>query len=99
MPVAHDEAPAVLVAVFLMLGDVDLDLGLERDSEHLTRTLTTDLVDPERDLLGRGVFSDYSQHRRSFLPRRRSNAGSRLVVQRGRYAAPRLRWRIHRFWL
>jgi hypothetical protein len=43
--VAHDQPPAVVVALARELGDVGVDLGLQGFGEHPAGTLTHDLVD------------------------------------------------------
>ena len=48
--VAHDQPPAVLVALAGELGDVGLDLGLQGFGEHPAGTLTHDLVDQLAEL-------------------------------------------------
>jgi hypothetical protein len=88
-----------LVTVLQMFGDVGIDLGLEGHGQHAARPFAANLVDPESGLLARGLLSDYLQHLRSFLPPAFVRRHSSKYVQRGRYAAPLLRWVIHRFWL
>ena len=82
-----------------VLGDVGIDLGLEGDGEHAPGALRDrsrrSRTRPPRPRPLQRLLSTLA-----FLPRRRSTAGSRRVLlQRGRYAALPLRWRIHRFWL
>ena len=97
--VAHDEPVTKIVAILQMLGNVGIDLGLEGNGQHAPRSFPADLVDPESGLLARGLLSEYLQHWRSFLPPAFDRRHSSKFVQRGRYAAPPLRWVIHRFWL
>jgi hypothetical protein len=100
MTIANDQPVAVGVELARTSRDIGVHLGLKGDGEHPARTFPTDLVDPEGEFHALGLIRDYFQHRRSFLPRRRSIAERFLrILQRGRYAAPRLRWVIHRFWL
>src|SRR5580692_11563589 len=82
-----------------MLSDVQRDLDLECHREHPPRPFPADLVDVERQFLDRGPSSEYLQHWRSFPASAQTPAIVELVLQRGRYAAPTLRWVIHRFWL
>jgi hypothetical protein len=43
--VAHDQPPAVLVAVLGVAGDVGVDLGLQGLGQHPTCALTHQLID------------------------------------------------------
>ena len=56
----------------------------------------TDLIQRRTQLAAALVIGHYSQHRRSFLAGA-ANAGELVLVQRGRYAAPRTRSPIHNF--
>ncbi|HLN04635.1 MAG TPA: hypothetical protein VK217_00045 [Acidimicrobiales bacterium] len=76
--------------------DIGIHLGLERDRQHLARSLPADLVQHRRSVLTRVAFGHYAQHWRSFL------AGARTPAlfffgQEGRYAAPSNGWAIHNF--
>ena len=87
----------VLVELVFEAGDVSLDFGLECRGEHPFGTCPADLVQPERQVRAGIVFDNYSQHWRSFL----AGGGTPVfsIGQEGRYAAPMLRWVIHKFWL
>ena len=62
MAVAGHESVTILVAFTDELGDVRVDLGLERRGEHLLRSLATDLVQ-HRPAVRDGVFFvHYAQH-------------------------------------
>ncbi|GAA5134613.1 hypothetical protein GCM10023320_62680 [Pseudonocardia adelaidensis] len=77
--VAHDQPPAVVVALAGELCDVGVDLGLQGFGEHPAGTLTHDLVDQTRrttrsaGVIGIGTSRNYGEHG-SYLPDRRWRA-------------------------
>lgn len=78
IPVAHHQAVTVLVDLALVGVDVGVDLGLQRNCEHLLGAVAGDGI---QQRLAGGVFVyclgvvDYLEHGRNF-PNQRSNAGS-----------------------
>jgi len=78
--VAHDQSVTALVALTGELGDVGLNLSLQRLSQHPAGTLTHDLIDHRRraaGCIGRGplvtavgLLGHYAEHG-SYLPDRR----------------------------
>jgi hypothetical protein len=78
--VPHDQTPAVLVAFTDELGDVGVDLGLQRLGQHPAGTLTDDLIDQRRRSTGlatsitAGRVRYYGEHR-VCLPDRRWRVG------------------------
>jgi hypothetical protein len=86
-----------LVTLIRERGQIGVTLGLKRRDQHPPGTFPADLVQVHAQLRADVFVGNYSQHWR-FLPRRRSSASVRFG-QRGRYAAPRLSWSIHKFWL
>jgi hypothetical protein len=99
--VTDHQAAAVLIALVGELGDVGVDLGLERLSQHPAGALPADLVDQRGrraglvDLITLGRVRNYGEHR-VYLPSRRCNASliENLLSDPGRYTPSR---RIHRF--
>jgi hypothetical protein len=74
MPVAHDQASAPIVALLRQLGQVGVDLRLQRGAQHPPRTFPHH-INQQRDVLTpRPILGDYSQHR-AYLPDRRANVG------------------------
>jgi hypothetical protein len=97
VPVAHDQAVSVLVALFGETRYVGVYLGFEGGGQHPASPFSHDGVQPYRQLRARGLINMYSQHRRSFLPA--SQRQRSCLCQTGRYAASPLKSRIHRYWL
>jgi hypothetical protein len=95
VPVTHHQPPPVLVPLGGVRRDVGGDLVFQRGSQHPPRPLPHDLIQIGRQVLARGLVSDYLQHWRSFPPAlaRRHPSFDHL----GRYAAPSFRSRIHNF--
>ena len=76
--VAHHQPPAVLVALAGELGDVGVDLGLQRLGQHPPGALADDLVDQRRRraaarVIGVSGSRNYGEHG-SYLPDRRWRA-------------------------
>jgi hypothetical protein len=76
--VAHHQPPPALVALAGELGDVGIDLGLQRFGQHPPRALADDLVDQRHPVgaagvIGVGVSRNYGEHG-SYLPDRRWRA-------------------------
>jgi hypothetical protein len=81
--VAHHQPPAVLVALAGELGDVGVDLGLQRLGQHPPGTVADDLVDQRHRrrsaaaarvvIAAVGLLGNYSEHG-SYLPDRRWRA-------------------------
>jgi hypothetical protein len=82
--VAHHQPPPVLVALVGELGDVGIDLGLQRLSQHPPGAVTHDQVDHRRGTISSTdgapavvvvrLSRDYGEHG-SYLPDRRWLAG------------------------
>jgi hypothetical protein len=75
--ITHHQPPAALVALGGEPGDVVIDLGLQRFSQHPPGTLTDDLIDQRPSTAG--VISiigsrNYGEHG-SCLPDQRCSAG------------------------
>jgi hypothetical protein len=77
--VAHHQPPPVDVALTAELGDVGVDLGLQRLCQHPAGTVAHDLVDHRHrryattgdvDIAVVGLLRDYAEHG-SYLPDRR----------------------------
>jgi hypothetical protein len=75
--VAHDQPPAILVALADELGDVGIDLSLQGLGQHPASTVTHDLVDQRRarttGVIGVGSSRNYGEQG-SYLPDRRWRA-------------------------
>ena len=76
--VAHHQPPPVLVALVGELGDVGVDLGLQRFGQHPPGALADDLVDQRHPVGAAGVIGvggsrNYGEHG-SYLPDRRWRA-------------------------
>ena len=76
--VAHRQPAPVLVALTRELGDVGVDLGLQRFGQHPARALADDLVDQRATIgaagvIGVGSSRNYGEHG-SYLPDRRWRA-------------------------
>ena len=99
--VAHHQAVAVLVPLGGELGDVGVDLGLQRLGQHPPRAFPHDLIDQRREPSLPASWPEPSPGTTVsiglYLPGRRANAGHCLRPQLGspgRYTPPRP---IHRF--
>ena len=64
--VAHHQPAPALVPLASQLGQVGVDLGLQRGGQHPPRTLPHDVVHQREPLAARSVLGDYSQHGRAF---------------------------------
>jgi len=95
--VTHHKAMPVVVDLVDQAGGVGVSLGLQCTSQHPPGALPTDHIQVQRKLRARVIIYGYSQHRRSLLAGVLSPAVS--LAQLGGYAAPKLRSRIHNFWL
>ena len=76
--VAHHQPAPVLVALAGELGDVGVDLGLQRFGQHPTGTLANQLVDQRATIAAAGIIGvgssrNYGEHG-SYLPDRRWSA-------------------------
>jgi hypothetical protein len=69
--VAHHQAPAALVPLGRVGGEVIVDLGFQGGGQHPPGALTHDLIQVDAQLVVRLGAGDYTQHA-AFLPRRRS---------------------------
>jgi hypothetical protein len=77
-PVAHHQPASALVALTRELGDVGVDLGLQRFGQHPAGALADDLVDQRHPVRAAGVIGvgssrNYGDHG-SYLPDRRWRA-------------------------
>jgi hypothetical protein len=95
--VAAHQPVAALVDQLSERGDVGIDLGLERRSQHPAGALAGQLVQAHRQLAPGSLVGAYTQHVAAFLPRRRWCAGVLPTGQGGRYAAFSCQGLIHRF--
>jgi hypothetical protein len=95
--VAHHQATAVVVTLIGKAGEVGIHLRLQRHGQHPSGSFPDDLI--EAEIRPRVVVKQYSQH--SACPSSPALERRRFLGfgQEGRYAAPRVRSRIHRFWL
>jgi hypothetical protein len=97
VPVAHHQAPAALVPLGGVGGQVGVDLCLQGGGQHPSCALPEQLVQLQAQLALGSVVGDYTQHRgvpsSPALARRRPLP----IGQGGRYAALSCEGLIHRF--
>jgi hypothetical protein len=96
MPVTHHQPAPVTITLIGEPGQIRLHLGLQHGGQHPPRPFPHDLIQARRKVLAHGpVAYHYSQHRRPSSPARQRRLLE--LLQRGRYAAPSCRSRIHNF--
>jgi hypothetical protein len=79
--VAHHQPPTVLIPLGGELGDVGVDLDLQRLGQHPAGAITDDLIDQRRTVtvtagvIDVGRSRNYGEHRGRTFPDRRWRAG------------------------